>query len=198
MAFSGFTKTAKNHLVPDLGNMVGSAVFGAAVGTGAALVIAMTIVVYRYYNLKRQAKEWTYIDKLPYHAVQQKAPVHKPIGTYPRTVSRFLKSALVDQNEGDEIEDLTRVMVREEYLTHPTTLYGEEACGEPPNKFFLNHLAQAKKLVLSPPFRKIVNHPVFAKIYFIFAFSLQTVFSSRFLLHLHCQCTNFCEIFRTQ
>lgn len=65
--------------------MVGSAVFGAAVGTGAALLIAMTIVVYRYYNLKRQAKEWNSIDRLPYHAVDQK--VQKPVGTYPRTVS---------------------------------------------------------------------------------------------------------------
>ncbi|KAF7277500.1 hypothetical protein GWI33_007040, partial [Rhynchophorus ferrugineus] len=64
--------------------MVGSAVFGAAVGTGAALLIAMTIVVYRYYNHKRQTNEWRSLDKLPYQPVHEQK-FHKPIGTYPRT-----------------------------------------------------------------------------------------------------------------
>lgn len=38
--------------------IVSSAVLGAAAGTGLALVVAMTIVVYRYYQLQRQGKEW--------------------------------------------------------------------------------------------------------------------------------------------
>ncbi|XP_048517531.1 synaptotagmin-6 isoform X2 [Dendroctonus ponderosae] len=92
--------------------MVGSAVFGAAVGTGAALVIAMTIVVYRYYNLKRQAKEWTYIDKLPYHSVQQKVPVHKPIGTYPRTDFNISKEQLNVQPPQNSSQSMTAEIMR--------------------------------------------------------------------------------------
>lgn len=38
--------------------IVSSAILGAAAGTGLALVVAMTIVVYRYYQLQRQGKEW--------------------------------------------------------------------------------------------------------------------------------------------
>lgn len=40
--------------------MVTSAVLGAATGTGLALVVAMTIVVYRYYASRRWGKEWNY------------------------------------------------------------------------------------------------------------------------------------------
>lgn len=43
--------------------MVGSAVLGAAAGTGMALVVAMTIVVYRYYTLRRRTKEWGPLDR---------------------------------------------------------------------------------------------------------------------------------------
>lgn len=43
--------------------MVTSAVLGAAAGTGMALVVAMTIVVYRYYTLRRRAKEWGPLDR---------------------------------------------------------------------------------------------------------------------------------------
>ncbi|KAK6619537.1 hypothetical protein RUM43_012294 [Polyplax serrata] len=43
--------------------MVGSAVLGAATGTGLALVIAMTIVVYRYYAHKRYGKEWSDLER---------------------------------------------------------------------------------------------------------------------------------------
>ncbi|KAL1509133.1 hypothetical protein ABEB36_003920 [Hypothenemus hampei] len=68
--------------------MVGSAVLGAALGTGAALLIAMTIVVYRYYNYKRQDKEWNSIDRVPYQRVS------KPIGTYPKTDFNVSKEQL--------------------------------------------------------------------------------------------------------
>ncbi|XP_039278820.1 synaptotagmin-C [Nilaparvata lugens] len=42
--------------------MVTSAVLGAATGTGLALVVAMTIVVYRYYAARRYGKDWEYCD----------------------------------------------------------------------------------------------------------------------------------------
>lgn len=40
--------------------MTSSAVLGAATGTGLALLVAMTIVVYRYYSSRRWGKEWNY------------------------------------------------------------------------------------------------------------------------------------------
>ncbi|XP_070169698.1 synaptotagmin-5 isoform X2 [Polyergus mexicanus] len=46
--------------------MVSSAIFGAAAGTGLALVVAMTIVVYRYYTMKRKGKwNWSNLDRWP-------------------------------------------------------------------------------------------------------------------------------------
>lgn len=46
--------------------MVSSAIFGAAAGTGLALVVAMTIVVYRYYSVKRKGKwNWSNLDRWP-------------------------------------------------------------------------------------------------------------------------------------
>lgn len=45
--------------------MVSSAIFGAAAGTGLALVVAMTIVVYRYYAVKRKGKYWSSLDRWP-------------------------------------------------------------------------------------------------------------------------------------
>lgn len=48
------------------GIMVSSAIFGAAAGTGLALVVAMTIVVYRYYTMKRKGKwNWSNLDRWP-------------------------------------------------------------------------------------------------------------------------------------
>lgn len=43
--------------------MVSSAVLGAATGTGVALLLAVTIVVYRYYLLRRKGKEWAELDR---------------------------------------------------------------------------------------------------------------------------------------
>lgn len=46
--------------------MVSSAIFGAAAGTGLALVVAMTIVIYRYYAVKRKGKwNWSNLDRWP-------------------------------------------------------------------------------------------------------------------------------------
>ncbi|XP_034657564.1 synaptotagmin-5 isoform X3 [Drosophila subobscura] len=43
--------------------MVSSAVLGAAAGTGLALLLAVTIVMYRYYLLRRRGKEWEELDR---------------------------------------------------------------------------------------------------------------------------------------
>jgi hypothetical protein len=40
-----------------------SAVLGAATGAGLALFVAMTLVIYRYYALKRKAKEWSALER---------------------------------------------------------------------------------------------------------------------------------------
>lgn len=46
--------------------MVSSAIFGAAAGTGLALLVAMTIVVYRYYAVKQKGKwNWSSLDRWP-------------------------------------------------------------------------------------------------------------------------------------
>ncbi|KAI4463434.1 synaptotagmin [Holotrichia oblita] len=46
--------------------MVASAVLGAATGTGMALFVGVTIVVYRYYALKKRAKEWGSLDRMAF------------------------------------------------------------------------------------------------------------------------------------
>jgi len=43
--------------------MVSSAVLGAAAGTGLALILAVTIVMYRYYLLRKRGKEWDELDR---------------------------------------------------------------------------------------------------------------------------------------
>ncbi|XP_058833027.1 synaptotagmin-5 [Topomyia yanbarensis] len=43
---------------------VSSAVLGAAAGAGLALLVAVTIVVYRYYVVRRKGKEWAELDRL--------------------------------------------------------------------------------------------------------------------------------------
>ncbi|XP_034952101.1 synaptotagmin-5 isoform X2 [Chelonus insularis] len=45
--------------------MVSAAVLGAAAGTGLALVVAVTIVVYRYYTAKYLDKYWNTLDRWP-------------------------------------------------------------------------------------------------------------------------------------
>ncbi|BET02094.1 Hypothetical protein NTJ_14911 [Nesidiocoris tenuis] len=43
--------------------MVASAVLGAATGTGLALLVAMTLVVYRYYSSRRYSKDWGDVER---------------------------------------------------------------------------------------------------------------------------------------
>lgn len=62
-----------------------TAVFGAALGTGTTLLIAVTIIMYKYYRLKRKTKEWHSLDQMPFPVVTEKNS--KPFYPYPRTVS---------------------------------------------------------------------------------------------------------------
>jgi hypothetical protein len=76
--------------------MVTSAVLGAAAGTGMALVVAMTIVVYRYYALRRQGKDWGRLDRFgdtsllnaDWSAVKKGKP-HQTIYTVTQKVSQL-------------------------------------------------------------------------------------------------------------
>lgn len=43
--------------------LASSAVLGAAAGTGLALLVAVTIVVYRYYLVRRKGREWAELDR---------------------------------------------------------------------------------------------------------------------------------------
>lgn len=71
--------------------MVASAVLGAAAGTGMALFVAMTIVVYRYYLFKRKAKEWDSLDKMPFPDVESLKKPTKPVyAVTPRVSLRFI------------------------------------------------------------------------------------------------------------
>ncbi|VEN59533.1 unnamed protein product, partial [Callosobruchus maculatus] len=53
--------------------MVTTSVFVAAMGTGTALFIAVTIVVYKYYVQKRKCKEWSSLDQMPFPMPPDKA-----------------------------------------------------------------------------------------------------------------------------
>lgn len=44
--------------------MVASGIIAAALGTGTALLIAVTIVMYRYYSFKRKTEEWGSLEQL--------------------------------------------------------------------------------------------------------------------------------------
>lgn len=59
--------------------MVASAVLGAAAGTGMALFVAMTIVMYRYYTFRRKAKEWGSLDKMPFPDIHTLKKPSKPV-----------------------------------------------------------------------------------------------------------------------
>lgn len=43
--------------------VLNSAVLGAATGTGLALLLAGTIVIYRYYLMRRKGREWDELDR---------------------------------------------------------------------------------------------------------------------------------------
>jgi len=74
--------------------MVTSAVLGAAAGTGFALLIAMTIVVYRYYALRRRGKDWSHLERfgdssllVGERSAFRKSKPHQPIYTVTQKVS---------------------------------------------------------------------------------------------------------------
>ncbi|KAL7734970.1 hypothetical protein ACLKA6_011235 [Drosophila palustris] len=57
--------------------MVSSAVLGAAAGTGLALLLAVTIVMYRYYLLRRRGKEWEELDRWEATRIMRKLQLKK-------------------------------------------------------------------------------------------------------------------------
>ncbi|KAF5297294.1 hypothetical protein FQA39_LY12133 [Lamprigera yunnana] len=59
--------------------MVASAVLGAAAGTGMALIVAMTIVIYRYYTLKRRDKEWGSLDRVAFPDKKSTKPIYAAV-----------------------------------------------------------------------------------------------------------------------
>lgn len=66
-------------------SMPETTVIGAALGTGTALLIAVTIIMFKYYRLKQQSKEWHSLDQLPFPpGVANKT---RPFYPLPRTVS---------------------------------------------------------------------------------------------------------------
>lgn len=71
-------------------SMAETAIFGAALGTGTALLIAVTIIMYKYYRLKQQTKAWHSLDQMPFPPVMDKTT--RQFYPYPRTVSNFYKS----------------------------------------------------------------------------------------------------------
>lgn len=62
--------------------MVSSAILGAAVGSGFALVIAVTIVMYRYYLLRRQGKEWEELNRWDTQRTLRKLQLKVSTSTY--------------------------------------------------------------------------------------------------------------------
>jgi hypothetical protein len=74
--------------------MVTSAVLGAAAGTGFALLVAMTIVVYRYYALRRRGKDWSQLERfgdssllVGERSAFRKCKPHQPVYTVTQKVS---------------------------------------------------------------------------------------------------------------
>jgi len=79
--------------------MAASAVLGAAAGTGFALLIAVTIVVYRYYALRRSIKNWGHLDRNAESCAQasEKSPIrrgrpHPPVYTTVQVSASFIHS----------------------------------------------------------------------------------------------------------
>lgn len=56
--FFFFNRPCKYRMV-----VLNSAVLGAATGTGLALLLAGTIVIYRYYVMRRKGREWDELDR---------------------------------------------------------------------------------------------------------------------------------------
>ncbi|XP_050498329.1 synaptotagmin-6 [Diabrotica virgifera virgifera] len=91
--------------------MVGTAVFGAALGTGTALLIAMTIVVYKYYSLKKKSKEWHSLDKMPLPPTLER--FNKPFYPLLKTEFNIEKEHLnVQPPQNSSAQDLTAEILK--------------------------------------------------------------------------------------
>lgn len=66
--------------------MVASAVLCAAVGAGMTLFVGITIVLYRYYSLRRKVNEWGSLDKMPFLNNTTQFKGRKPLYTIAQKV----------------------------------------------------------------------------------------------------------------
>ncbi|KAJ8664394.1 hypothetical protein QAD02_006056 [Eretmocerus hayati] len=98
--------------------MVSSAVLGAAAGTGLALVIAVTIVVYRYYSAERKVRSWSSLDRWP------EPP--KLTCKNPPQATKLLKQQLIGQQRYNGSTDLEACRVFDSLRKSHTCYYGTQ------------------------------------------------------------------------
>ncbi|XP_055593204.1 synaptotagmin-5 isoform X2 [Uranotaenia lowii] len=89
--------------------LVSSAVLGAAAGTGLALLVAVTIVMYRYYVVRRKGKEWAELDRLEEKKAARKINLQQECsvlsGSLPvQPVSTIQPSALTGEGRGGPVD----------------------------------------------------------------------------------------------
>jgi hypothetical protein len=97
--------------------MVASAVLGAAAGTGMALFVAMTIVIYRYYSHRRKVKEWDSLDRMPFPNTPTKI-INKPIYAVAQTVSSKFNGVSI----------FIKIKVRIDNFQHKKNIRPENLC----------------------------------------------------------------------
>ena len=102
--------------------MVTSAVLGAAAGTGFALLVAVTIVMYRYYAVRRRGKDWSQLERFGdssllfgERSALRKSKPHQPVYTVNQKVSASFIQSLSIFFEGKGMLEVPFVCVR--YLT---------------------------------------------------------------------------------
>ncbi|XP_012288184.1 synaptotagmin-6 [Orussus abietinus] len=101
--------------------MVSSAILGAATGTGLALVVAMTIVVYRYYAAKRKGKHWSDLDRWrdpPPTKPRQETHYHH---SHCAPTSRVLDCWNKPQNNYCAVQSEKFNVTKEQYAVQPIT-----------------------------------------------------------------------------
>jgi hypothetical protein len=113
--------------------MVASAVLGAAAGTGMALFVAMTIVIYRYYSHRRKVKEWDSLDRMPFPNTPTKI-INKPIYAVAQTEFNVAKEQhIIQPPQNASAQALTA-----ELMKMPL-----ELCSAPQNSHSLQHQSKS-------------------------------------------------------
>ncbi|XP_029678254.1 synaptotagmin-5 isoform X1 [Formica exsecta] len=106
--------------------MVSSAIFGAAAGTGLALVVAMTIVVYRYYTMKRKGKwNWSNLDRWPDPpGIRNSNDEHQPYHhhhSHAATASHVLDCWRKPQKSYYAVQTVEFNIAKEQHAVQPST-----------------------------------------------------------------------------